>query len=111
MGQERIKKIIVGGIENTYDVDMNGIFDITPAITELINYIIERSNDGRTFTNTATLPARTNNGSLNSYTYTDANFVSGNNFYRIKATERSGRMVYSAVVKVNTNGIKQGITV
>ncbi len=92
--------------QNGIQVDFGNAVEL-----DVINYVIERSNDGRTFTTAATLPARTNNGSLNSYTYTDANFVSGNNFYRIKATERSGRMVYSAVVKVNTNGIKQGITV
>ncbi len=78
---------------------------------DVVNYVIEKSTDGRSFAPLTTLLARTNNGALNRYSFTDISISNGNNFYRIKATERSGRVLYSSIIKINVNGTKQGVSV
>ncbi|HOZ76632.1 MAG TPA: T9SS type A sorting domain-containing protein [Ferruginibacter sp.] len=69
--------------------------------SDVVNYVIERSADGRSFSALNTLQARSNNGGLNSYTYFDALPNSGNNFYRIKVTERNGNIKYSNTLSIN----------
>jgi len=69
--------------------------------SDVVNYVIEKSADGRSFTVLNTLPAKSNNGGLNSYTYFDAIPNSGNNFYRIKVTERNGNIKYSNTLSIN----------
>lgn len=53
------------------------------------------------------LQPKSNNGGLSSYSYFDAAPKKGNNFYRIKATERNGNIKYSATlsIRLQTNGI------
>lgn len=74
---------------------------------DVVNYVIEKSADGRNFTALNTVQARSNNGGLNSYTYFDAVPNSGKNFYRIKVTERNGNVKYSNTLNINlrSNGI------
>ncbi|MBL0358187.1 MAG: T9SS type A sorting domain-containing protein [Chitinophagaceae bacterium] len=78
--------------------------------TDILNYVIERSADGRSFNTAGTLSPKTNNGGLNSYTYFDGTVNSGNNFYRIKVTERNGSVKYSDILNVRLSG-NSGVTV
>ncbi|MEO6406607.1 MAG: T9SS type A sorting domain-containing protein, partial [Ferruginibacter sp.] len=63
-------------------------------------YSVERSIDGRGFLGIATANATANNGSTSNYLQYDNSPVSGDNFYRIKATSIGGQVQYSAIVKV-----------
>ena len=75
--------------------------------SDVVNYVVEKSADGRTFTAAGTLSPKTNNGGLNSYAYFDASPKRGNNFYRIKVTERNGNVKYSTTLNISlqTDGI------
>ncbi len=77
---------------------------------DILNYVIEQSADGRSFTDAITLQPRSNNGALNSYSWFDA-AVNGTRFYRIRATERSGRVKLSQVLTVRILASGNGITV
>ncbi|MEO7141581.1 MAG: PKD-like domain-containing protein, partial [Ferruginibacter sp.] len=63
-------------------------------------YSIERSIDGRGFLGIGIANATANNGSTTNYLHYDNSPVSGDNFYRIKATSIGGQVQYSAIVKV-----------
>jgi hypothetical protein len=63
-------------------------------------YEIERSADGVLFTGIITLDATGNNNTTVAYTQTDIGPLSKDNYYRVKATQNDGAIVYSAVVKV-----------
>ena len=67
------------------------------------NYSIERSANGRSFTQIGLQNARSNNNDKASYSFIDAAPLSGDNFYRIKATEATGKTVYTNVVRINTS--------
>lgn len=70
------------------------------------HYVIERSTDGRLFTNLSTITA--NNANI--YSFVDDKPIIGyTNFYRIVAVGLEGKLTYSNVVKVNTNATKQPI--
>lgn len=66
-------------------------------------YTIERSANGRSFTQIGLQTARNNNNDKASYTFVDGIPFAGDNFYRIKATETTGRTVYTNVVRINTS--------
>jgi hypothetical protein len=68
--------------------------------TSMQDYIIERSADGRNFTAIADRITAMNTSRLIAYTQVDQNPLSGDNFYRIKATGLSGQVQYSNIVKV-----------
>ncbi|RYY77638.1 MAG: lamin tail domain-containing protein, partial [Moraxellaceae bacterium] len=67
----------------------------------VINYAIERSVDGLNFSQAGTLAARLNNNNRADYSFVDVAPNTGDNFYRIKAVENTGKVVYSAVVRIN----------
>jgi hypothetical protein len=69
--------------------------------SDVVSYVIERSADGSNFTALNTLQAKTNNGGLNSYTYFDAAPNKGNNYYRIRVTERNGNVKISNTLNIN----------
>jgi hypothetical protein len=77
----------------------------------IANYSIEKSADGSNFTAAVSLQPKTNNGSLNSYTYFDAAPFAGNNYYRIKVTERNGTVKYSSVLNVRLSAGGTGVNV
>ena len=62
--------------------------------------IIERSIDGRTFSETGRLPATSNASSPISYSYTDNNPQSPINYYRLAIVEKNGTTTYSDIRKV-----------
>ncbi len=51
---------------------------------------VQRSSNGRDFETLATLPALINS-------YTDDKLLPGTNYYRVKATDANGRILYSAI--------------
>jgi len=74
-------------------------------------YVIEKSTDGRTFTDAATLQPRSNNGTLSSYSWFDAAATSVTYFFRIRAIERNGQVKFSQVLSVRLSASGAGITV
>jgi hypothetical protein len=70
--------------------------------SDVKQYTIEKSNDGRNFTTLVVLQPKSNNGLLNNYSFVDNTPYKGNNFYRIKAQEFGGLVKISPVVSVNT---------
>ncbi|RYY00418.1 MAG: T9SS type A sorting domain-containing protein, partial [Gammaproteobacteria bacterium] len=67
----------------------------------VIHYTVEGSADGRSFNQVGTVTARLNNNNRADYSFVDVTPNSGDNFYRIKAVENTGKVVYSAVVRIN----------
>lgn len=67
----------------------------------VLNYSVERSADGRSFTAIGDVNARLNNGEKAEYSFFDATPVRGVNYYRIKSAENDGRSKFSIVVKVD----------
>jgi hypothetical protein len=79
--------------------------------TDVLNYVIEHSVNGRHFTAIQFVQARLNNGSRADYNYLHINAPAGINYYRIKAIEGNGSPSYSAIVKVKPNEGNISITV
>ncbi|MFT3681464.1 MAG: T9SS type A sorting domain-containing protein [Ferruginibacter sp.] len=75
------------------------------------DYVIEKSTDGIHFVAITTLQPKTNNGLLNSYSFTDAAPYNGNNYYRVKATEKNGNVKFSAVLSISTIAKTAGVSV
>ncbi len=69
--------------------------------TGIQKYEVERSADGKKFNSVAFEKANTNDIAASTYAWTDENAMPGNNFYRIKSIDKTGREEYSAVAKVN----------
>ncbi len=70
---------------------------------DIKNYAVEKSNNGKEFTQQVLLQVQNNM----SNSWEDKQLNNGNNFYRIKATDVTGKQVYSNIVNVlnNTNSI------
>jgi hypothetical protein len=70
---------------------------------DVLKYSIERSNNGNTYYEIATvLP-----NASHSYNFTDFNTIQQSNFYIIKMVERNGTINYSKIVKLNATSIQQ----
>jgi hypothetical protein len=73
--------------------------------TNIAGYELEKSTNGNHFNTINNITAISNNGAAAHYNRLDENPAPGNNFYRIKSIELSGRIQYSQIVKVfNGNG-------
>lgn len=66
--------------------------------TGTVKYAIQKSNDGRSFSDVATIMGK--QLPINEYNYSDATAAQGAVFYRIKATEVTGNVSLSDVVMV-----------
>ncbi|HEY0040673.1 MAG TPA: T9SS type A sorting domain-containing protein, partial [Flavisolibacter sp.] len=73
--------------------------------TDADRYEVEKSADGRTFTKAGSVKAKGTSG-RNAYDWLDAQPYAGNNFYRIKAIETTGKTQYSKVMRVNLSDRK-----
>lgn len=69
--------------------------------SNVLNYMIERSADGRQFNSIGQQVATTNNYGRADYNIMDLSPLATVNFYRIIAIERDGKKVYSQVVKID----------
>jgi hypothetical protein len=63
-------------------------------------FAIERSTDGRTFTQIGTVNGK---GKPSAYSFTDAQAVTGINMYRVQMQEATGSNSYSAIVSATVN--------
>lgn len=79
--------------------------------SNVVNYVVERSANGISFTALSTTTAARNNGGRADYTSLDVSPLDGVNFYRVRSNELDGKSLYSVIVKVNTKGGVAGITV
>jgi hypothetical protein len=68
---------------------------------ELIKYAVERSSNGVNFATINEQAPRSNNNDKESYSFFDASPFAGENYYRIKVYELSGKIIYSKVLKVD----------
>ncbi len=71
----------------------------TTSEQNMTGYTVERSIDGIRFTAVGNVSA--NNKAANTYSLSDANYATGDNYYRIKAIDQLGKLTYSSVVKVS----------
>lgn len=75
-------------------------------------YEVERSINAVDFVKIATLPAKNNGSSSNSYTSTDLNLSSltlnanGVIYYRVKQIDKDGRFVYTDIKNIRLSGVK-----
>ncbi len=65
---------------------------------DILRYEIERSADGRSFSNAGTVTA---NGS-SSYSWLDGSALQQSSYYRIKSIDRRGMIKYSGIVKISS---------
>jgi len=68
------------------------------------NYIVEKSTDGLNFSPAASIVPKSNNGSLNSYSWLDAAPANGTNYYRIEAIDQSYKIDYSTIAQATISG-------
>jgi Secretion system C-terminal sorting domain len=73
---------------------------------DIQQYIVEESSDGSVFNQSGVVVA--GNSSSQTYSFIDRQVSTGNNYYRLKIVELSGKISYSNIVLVN---LKAGITV
>jgi hypothetical protein len=78
--------------------------------SDIRNYDVESSADGRNFRTAATVAA-VNNGNHQTYNWLDANVAPGLHYYRIKSKAADGTEKFSAVVKVNVSQQAGALTV
>ena len=76
---------------------------------EVVEYVIERSTNGTSYTEISTIKAL-NNAAANNYKWQDASISNGVNYYRIKMIMANGSVQYSAVLIVKDNA-KNGLSV
>ena len=76
---------------------------------DVLNYVVERSANGRDFTAISQLASRSNLSDKQSYLSFDGSPLSGTNYYRIKVVEIDGKVIYSKVLKVDIGRNVKGI--
>ena len=81
----------------------------TASETGIKNYDVEKSADGIGFSKINSVAAM-NAATGASYRWVDEQLFKGNNFYRIRSNDESGKITYSSIVMVQLNG-KKGIQV
>lgn len=69
--------------------------------SEIATYTIEGSADGLRFNAASLLNGNKNKYGITSYSWFDLNAAKGDHYYRIRAVNAAGTVVYSSIVKVN----------
>lgn len=78
--------------------------------SDFVRFAVERSTNGTNFSMLSELFGKATSGK-EVYNYADVN-ITGQVFYRIKATRKTGGVVYSQVVRINDNGsLRPGLTI
>lgn len=77
--------------------------------TDIVQFSVERSADGRNFTTQTNVSAR-NSQLSERYHWLDVQPGSGDNFYRIKGVTLQGRALYSGIVRVRPESNNTGIS-
>jgi hypothetical protein len=78
---------------------------------KVASYTVERSGNGNNFQDIGTLEPQLNNNSRADYTFIDHAPLNGDNFYRIRAVETTGKSIYSAVVRLWSSGMATGMVI
>ncbi len=68
--------------------------------TDIVNYEVEKSTDGISFTKISTVPSQ----QTNIYSFVDYDYTTGTFYYRLKINETNGSFYYSLVQKVKITG-------
>ena len=89
-----------------YSAGVNVQWNVANQIN-IAKYIIERSADGKTFTQVGTVAA----ANTNVYDWADANPVQGENYYRIISVGTNNTTAYSEIVKVKIGSAIAAITI
>jgi len=76
---------------------------------DVANYTVERSSNGTDFKAISTQLPSSNQDDRADYTAFDASPVSGTNYYRVKAVETTGKIVYSKVLSVSLGQTGQSL--
>ncbi len=63
-------------------------------------YAVERSADGINFNSIGTVAVLKTSNAVDHYTFTDAQPLSGTNYYRIKEVDKDGKFIYSGIASV-----------
>jgi hypothetical protein len=93
-----VSKIVLTGRKNGKAADLR--FDVEGE-RNIKEYVVERiDNQGSGYRMIGVLQAKTPAGS-NTYSFSDGQPESGNNYYRIKAVDIDGKYVYSNIVALN----------
>lgn len=91
--------------ENVKGIQKNNSIEIAwtnATESDLLYYVVERSANAQNFTDLTTLSPEKNNGGAADYLFTDRQPLSNTSFYRIKAVETTGRVIYSNIIKIET---------
>lgn len=72
--------------------------------TNTESYSVERSADGISFSDAGSVPAQGNAASAE-YSFKDFGYISGENYYRIRANGSNGSKQFSSILKVTMNGV------
>lgn len=65
------------------------------------HFIVERSADGKTFSQLGIVAAAGNNATHRNYNFTDARINEGNYFYRLTIVDNDGKKLYSTIVNIH----------
>ncbi len=71
------------------------------AETNVSAFEIEKSADGRTFSNIGTISSR--GDGENSYQFIESSVLQGTGFYRIRQVDKDGRFGYSSIIRLSTD--------
>lgn len=78
--------------------------------TNVINYTVEHSQNGIDFTPLKKVNAF-NNLNLRRYNVVDSSPLAGNNFYRLKITDKNGTVSYSSIARVYIDEVTPSVTI
>lgn len=77
---------------------------------DLTGYFVQRSSNGTDFTDITTLQPKSNQNDKASYSYFDATPLNGLSFYRIRVAEKSGKIIYSKILRAEMGDSRKGFT-
>ena len=101
-----INSISLSSILNENAVTLNWK---TVGESNLASYSIEKSVDGVKYNSLGTVAAK--NVFAATYSFVDANVLVGNSYYRIKTTDKNGRVSYSTISSITKGGLGIGFGV
>jgi hypothetical protein len=102
---EKIVKFKAYKKENNVQIDWSLQNEIN-----IDHYTIEHSQNDIDFTILKNVNA-VNNGSIYNYSFTDKFPARGDNFYRIRITDKNGAISYTSIIKVNIDNAKTSVTI
>lgn len=93
------------GIKKNRDIDVH--WKVANE-TDIVQYELEKSADGVSFTRIATLSVTGSNNPVNNYTCLDTKAITGDNIYRVKMVSLDGKIKYTSNVVVNMAPLTTG---